>query len=146
MAMKRAAKKPDDEQHQQERERYFQEAREALATMSRPDATLQEFSAADIRVHVALAGASGNKLIHAIMQALLEAVADQLFESLQAKPEDELKIIRREFSEWHAELVRTVENGDGNTASQNVYAHIMGFYRDDLRKADEFPFTSRNKS
>jgi len=98
----------------------------ALADMRRDGVTAEEFHDADVRFHVALAGASGSEPLHLLMLALREAMSRYLVECLHREP-DLQAIIRRLIGE-HEAILQAVRCHDGDRAGELVREHVLGFY------------------
>ena len=104
------------------------EARIVLEAMESPELTPAEFLSLDAQLHLALAEASGNQVIAAMMaglrtsiesyvQAGAERIAD--WDATSAR-------LRRE----HRELLDAVDAGDAERARRLVADHISGYYAD----------------
>jgi DNA-binding FadR family transcriptional regulator len=96
-------------------------------------ADVAAFDAADMRFHIALAGASGNDAMHLVMRALRDAAAGYLLAALETQ-RDPWRMIRRLTAE-HEQIVAAIESGDGDRAAGLVESHIRGFYLRHRRSA-----------
>lgn len=104
----------------------LREAVRELAVMSRPGVGVEEFEAADVRFHIALARASGNEALHLVMVAVRDAVAHHLLQALRAI--DNPRPTLSELAAEHAAILEAVQRGDGADAARLVREHITGFY------------------
>ncbi len=118
-AVKRAAEHGDPAQ--------LERASAALADMRRQDVTVEEFHDADVRFHVALAGASRNEPLHLLMLALRGAMSRYLIGCLRREPDLEATISN--LIGEHEAILRAVQDHDGDRASELVREHVLGFYR-----------------
>lgn len=118
-ALERAAESPEAAS--------LDEARAALAEMRRPGVSVEEFDQADVRFHLALIAASGNRAMHLVMLALRDAMAKHLDESLRLLPRPAEAF--RQLAGEHAALLEAVEGGNGGAAGALVRDHIRGFYQ-----------------
>jgi GntR family transcriptional regulator, transcriptional repressor for pyruvate dehydrogenase complex len=121
-ALQRAAHNPDREQ--------LDAARDALSAMRHGEVSPEEFDELDVRFHIALVRASGNRAMHQVMIALRDPVARHLLEALRARgAEDSGETLRRLTAE-HAAILEAVDAGRGEDAAKLVERHIRGFYGD----------------
>ena len=104
----------------------LEQAREALHEMSRLGPDDDGFEAVDVRFHLALMLASGNDMMHRVMGAVRVAMGRHLLEALRALRERPggLDVIVRE----HEEILRAIEQGEGELASRLTREHIVDFY------------------
>jgi GntR family transcriptional repressor for pyruvate dehydrogenase complex len=105
---------------------WLDEAEAELATMGTEAISVEDFDAADVRFHIALARASGNEALHLVMVAVRDVVARHLLTSLQSL-NDPVPVLRGLTGE-HAAILAAVRSGDGVTAARLVREHISGFY------------------
>jgi FCD domain len=108
----------------------LEQARAALAEMRREGITREEFQDADIRFHVALAGASGNEAMHLMMLTVYDVIAARLTQALR-RDKDSPTTLRRLTNE-HGALLQAIEDHEGERASELVREHVKGFYRQHL--------------
>jgi hypothetical protein len=108
----------------------LEQARAALAEMHRDGITRKEFQDADIRFHVALAGASGNEAMHLMMLTVYDVIGERLMQALR-HDEDSPATLRRLTME-HGALLQAVEDHEGERASRLVREHVTGFYKQHL--------------
>ncbi|MCP3103021.1 FCD domain-containing protein [Myxococcus sp. K15C18031901] len=99
-------------------------ARQALEAMCRPDVTVEAFHEADVRFHIELVAASGNRAMHLVMLAMRDAMSRHLLEALRAAGPG----VMRRLAEEHVALLDAVERGDAEGVSQRLREHIQGFY------------------
>jgi DNA-binding FadR family transcriptional regulator len=101
-------------------------ARAVLEAMEADDLTAAEFLALDAQLHVALAEASGNVVITAMMAGLRMAI-ESYVQAGAARIEDwdaTAARLRRE----HRDILAAVEAGDPALARTLVHDHITGYY------------------
>jgi GntR family transcriptional repressor for pyruvate dehydrogenase complex len=104
----------------------LEEARQALVEMRRSDLSVEEFDEADVRFHLALIAASGNRAMHLVMLALRDAMTKHLHESLRMLPRPAEAF--HQLADQHAAILQAVEAGDGEAARTLVQEHIVRFY------------------
>ncbi|HYM45943.1 MAG TPA: FCD domain-containing protein [Solirubrobacteraceae bacterium] len=108
----------------------LEQARAALAEMRREGITLKEFQDADVRFHVALAGASGNEAMHLMMLTVYQAVAARLLEALRRDKDSPATLHR--LTKEHGALLQAIEDHQGKRAGKLVREHVTGFYQQHL--------------
>lgn len=91
------------------------------------DSGTERFDAADVRFHLALVEAAGNRAIHIMMLAIRDEISRHLRGAI-SQLADRDTVLARLVSE-HAEILRAVKDGDGPLAAQLVRDHITSFYR-----------------
>jgi GntR family transcriptional repressor for pyruvate dehydrogenase complex len=106
----------------------FDEAEALLDQMDAPGVGVEEFLELDTAFHVALAAASGNVLVEAVMLGLRGAIGAYVTEGTR-RLEDWQTTAERLRAE-HREVLRAVRDGAASEAGSAVAAHIDGFYRD----------------
>lgn len=101
-------------------------AREVLEAMEADDLTTGEFLALDAQLHLALAEASGNVVVAAMMAGLRTAIESYVQEGAAriADWDDTAARLRRE----HRAILDAVEEGDAARAQTLVHEHITGYY------------------
>lgn len=104
------------------------EVHEAIGGMAEQGLSLAEFLALDRTFHVALAEASGNAVVTAIMVGLRTAI-DAYVEAGAVRVADWEATAARLVAE-HRAIVDAVERGDAPAAQQLVRNHIAGYYAD----------------
>jgi len=97
-----------------------------LTAMDADDLTAPEFLALDAELHYALAEASGNTVIAAMMAGLRTAIESYVLEG-SARIEDWNAMASRLRTEHHA-IVDAVEAGGADAARALVHDHITGYY------------------
>jgi GntR family transcriptional regulator, transcriptional repressor for pyruvate dehydrogenase complex len=107
----------------------LREARGAVETMAVPGIEIDEFRAADMLFHRALATAAGNAAFPLVMGVLRTAIASHLGEALHraSNPKKAMAALAKE----HEAILKAVEAGRGKRARELVTAHIRSFYRGD---------------
>lgn len=100
-------------------------ARAALEAL-RAAGDIEEFRAADLQFHTALARASGNAAYPLVLMTLRQAVARFLDERLQRASSP--RAVFKTLNEEHEELLLAVEREQPDRARALVTAHIRGFY------------------
>ena len=106
----------------------FDDAEALLDQMDAPGTSVEEFLELDTAFHVALAAASGNVLVEAVMLGLRGAIGAYVAEGT-ARLADWPATAARLRSE-HREVLRAVREGAAAEAGAAVAAHIDGFYRE----------------
>lgn len=94
--------------------------------MSDPALSPADFNLVDTQFHIAISKASGNPLLHALMQALRDAVQREMVATSE-RLEDWPPMANRLRSE-HQAIARAVQDDDKDLAGALVEAHIRGFY------------------
>ncbi|WP_329608104.1 FadR/GntR family transcriptional regulator [Microbacterium sp. KUDC0406] len=97
-----------------------------LDAMDDADLPAPEFLALDAQLHLALAEASGNSVIAAMMAGLRSAIESYVLEG-SARIDDWRGMAERLRAE-HRALVAAIESGDGDSARSLVHDHIIGYY------------------
>lgn len=102
------------------------DARAALDAMDAADLTPDEFLGLDAQFHLALAEASGNTVVAAVMAGLREAIESYVREGavLIADWADTTVRLRAQ----HREIVAAVQAGDPARARRLITEHITGYY------------------
>jgi DNA-binding FadR family transcriptional regulator len=102
------------------------DARDILVAMDADDLSAPEFLALDAQLHLALAEASGNVVIAAMMAGLRTAIESyvQAGAARIAEWDAAAARLRRE----HHAILDAVDNGDGARARTLVHDHIAGYY------------------
>jgi DNA-binding FadR family transcriptional regulator len=95
---------------------------EALARMEEPGLSAEEFVEHDTAFHTALAAASGNRLVAAIMQALRDAVRRYGIDAVERL--GDTAVLRAD----HHRIYQAVEAGDAGTAIVAVADHLAHAY------------------
>ncbi|WP_165143393.1 FadR/GntR family transcriptional regulator [Microbacterium endophyticum] len=106
--------------------RELETAREILDAMDATTLERSEFVALDARLHVALAEATGNVVVSAMMAGLRSAIESYVQAGAAALPDwDEASTnLRHE----HREIVAAIDAGDAASAKTLVHDHITGYY------------------
>ena len=97
-----------------------------LTAMDADDLTAPEFLALDAELHYALAEASGNAVIAAMMAGLRTAIESYVLEG-SARIEDWAAMASRLRAEHHG-IVDAIEAGGADAARTLVHDHITGYY------------------
>lgn len=97
-----------------------------MEAMDAADLTPAEFLALDAQLHLALAEASGNQVVAAMMAGLRTAIETYVLQGAArvADWDAEADRLRRE----HRAIVDAVEAGDAGRARTLVHDHITGYY------------------
>ncbi|WP_433584643.1 FadR/GntR family transcriptional regulator [Microbacterium hydrocarbonoxydans] len=98
-----------------------------LDVMDTEGLTPQEFLALDAQLHLALAEASGNTVIAAMMAGLRTAI-ESYVQAGAASVSDWNTMAARLRAE-HREIVSAIDGGDAASAGQLVRGHISGYYQ-----------------
>lgn len=118
-------------------ERDTSAAHRMLHAMEAPDLTPAEFLALDAQLHLALAEASGNAVIAAMMAGLRSSIESYVQAGAAAIPDWEA--MSAQLRQEHRELVAAIEAGDAASARTLVHAHISGYYAATGLTADVAP-------
>ncbi|WP_461473048.1 FadR/GntR family transcriptional regulator [Microbacterium sp. HJ5] len=102
------------------------DARVVLDAMDGGDLSTAEFLALDAQLHLALAEASGNVVIAAMMAGLRTAI-ESYVQAGAAGIEDWDAAAARLRTE-HRAILDAVDDGDGDRARALIHAHIAGYY------------------
>nr|WP_274637396.1 FCD domain-containing protein [Microbacterium bovistercoris] len=102
------------------------DARAVLDAMDAADLTPQEFLALDAQFHTALAEASGNAVVAAMMAGLREAIESYVLAGAQRVPDWDDTVAR--LRAQHREIVDAIGLGDPARARRLVHDHITGYY------------------
>lgn len=101
--------------------------RELLAAMEVDDLAPADFLALDARFHLALAEASGNQVVVAVMGGLRTAIEGYVQQG--AARIDDWPTTARRLRDEHAALVAAVDAGDVGAARTCVRDHIHGYFQ-----------------
>ncbi len=101
-------------------------AREALSAMDAPALAPADFLALDAQFHVALAEASGNVVVAAMMAGLRSSIEDYVLEGAARIPDWDGTVDRLRAE--HHRIVEAVEEGRPDDARSLVRDHITGYY------------------
>lgn len=104
---------------------HLEQARAALAVMSRRDVPWQEFFPADVGFHAALVAASGNQALSLVMLAVRDSIELHLDQTMQARSFPKL---RQRIVAEHAALLNAIERGDEKKAVKLLRSHVTEFY------------------
>jgi DNA-binding FadR family transcriptional regulator len=111
-------------------------AETALREMTELGEGIEKFDAADVRFHLALVEASGNRAINVMMLAIRKEIGRHLRARLLSLDEPSSSLSK--LTAEHAAIFAAVAEGDATTASALVREHITSFYEGapDARRAD----------
>ncbi|MFF2488780.1 FadR/GntR family transcriptional regulator [Microbacterium sp. NPDC058062] len=102
------------------------QAREVLVAMDADDLTAPEFLALDAQLHLALAEASGNLVIAAMMAGLRTAI--ESYVQAGAAGIAEWGAAADRLRHEHHAILDAVDAGDAALARTRVHDHIVGYY------------------
>lgn len=105
------------------------EASTALEVMREPGIDIAAFYAADVRFHLGLVEAGGNRAFAVVMGSLREVIGGYLRDALEALDTPARTIAT--LTEEHAAILAAIDEGDRIRARTLVHAHIWGFYSGD---------------
>lgn len=105
---------------------YLGHATTLLDAMDSEELTPAEFLALDARFHVALAEASGNQVVTAMMSGLRNSIESYVLEGVPAIADwrSEARQLRAE----HRGIAEAIAAGDVAAAHARVHSHITGYY------------------
>lgn len=101
-------------------------AREALRAMDAASLSPADFLALDAQFHVALAEASGNEVVAAMMAGLRSSIEDYVLQGASRIPDWESAVDRLRGE--HSAIVAAIEEGRADDARTAVHDHITGYY------------------
>jgi GntR family transcriptional regulator, transcriptional repressor for pyruvate dehydrogenase complex len=101
-------------------------ALQLLDAMDSPTLTEAEFLALDARFHVALAEASGNEVVTAMMEGLRNSIESYVLAAVPNLPSWPRTSARLRVE--HRDLLQAIASGDPTDAAARVRAHITGYY------------------
>lgn len=104
------------------------DARQLLDAMDNPALTAEEFLALDAQFHLALAEASGNSVVAAMMAGLRTSIESYVLSGAARIPGWETMAARLRGE--HRGILGAIVAGDGRDARARVHDHISGYYRD----------------
>ena len=107
-------------------ERDLAAVRGILTAMDAEDLTAPEFLALDAELHYALAEASGNTVISAMMAGLRTAIESYVLEG-SALVED-WEAMAAQLRHEHHDIVDAIDEGRTDAARALIRAHIAGYY------------------
>jgi len=99
-----------------------------LDAMDEPDRPALDFHLLDAEFHVALARATGNEVVAAMMTALRGAIHSYVVEAVPNLPD--WAATARRLRRQHRAILGAIGDGDGERAAKLVVRHIEGFYRE----------------
>lgn len=102
------------------------QAHRMLDAMDAADLTSAEFLALDAQLHLALAEASGNTVVAAMMAGLRSSIESYVQAGAATIPEWDRMAAR--LRDEHRALVHAIDAGDEASARALVHAHITGYY------------------
>jgi len=102
------------------------DAHAVLDAMDAPDLTPAEFLALDAQLHLALADASGNVVIAAMMAGLRTAIESYVQAGVAGITDWDAAA--RRLRQEHRGIVAAVDAGDGALARSLIHDHITGYY------------------
>ncbi len=104
------------------------DAHRVLEAMEAAQLSPPEFLALDAQLHLALAEASGNSVVAAIMAGLRTAIESYVLAG--AARIDDWDAAARRLRAEHRAIVAAVDAGDADRARALITDHITGYYRD----------------
>ncbi len=104
----------------------LQQATLLLDAMDSDELTPAEFLALDARFHVALAEASGNQVITAMMAGLRNSIESYVLLGVPSITNWPAEI--RQLRSEHRSILAAISDGDRATASIRIHDHITGYY------------------
>lgn len=104
----------------------LERAREALHAMDAPGLSPADFLALDAQFHVALAEASGNEVVAAMMAGLRSSIEDYVLEGAARIPDWSTAVDR--LREEHNAIVAAIDEQRVADARTAVRDHITGYY------------------
>jgi GntR family transcriptional repressor for pyruvate dehydrogenase complex len=114
------------------------QARQLLAAMEDEALAPPVFLDRDAAFHVAIASATGNPLVGAMMASLRESIRDYTLALTEKLPDWQRTVTRLRHE--HREVLRAIEEGRRDEAAELMTAHITRYYRE----AEAEPARSRS--
>ena len=105
---------------------YLGHATKLLDAMDSEELTPAEFLALDARFHVALAEASGNQVVTAMMSGLRNSIESYVLEGVPAIAD--WSVEARQLRAEHRGIAEAIAAGDVAAAHARVHSHITGYY------------------
>jgi len=102
-------------------------ARACLEEMRRPGIDVRAFQDADVRFHVALAEASGNRALHLVMLTLRDVIDRYMRALAESVADVQLRLPKAAAD--HSAILDAIEQGDGNAAVNHTVEHLIGSRR-----------------
>jgi DNA-binding FadR family transcriptional regulator len=110
----------------------MEDARRALEEMRRPGVDVGAFHDADVRFHISLAGAGGNRAFPLVMNVLRHALATHLLQALGSMGDPQPTLDR--LAGEHAAILEAVEHGDDALAVELLRSHVHDFYAHEVAR------------
>ncbi len=107
-------------------ERDLATAHEALIAMDADHLSPADFLALDAQFHIALAEASGNVVVAAVMAGLRSSIEDYVLEGVERIPDWESAVLRLRAE--HRSIIDAIEENRADDARVAVHDHITGYY------------------
>ena len=107
-------------------ERHTADARVVLDAMDAEGLTPAEFLALDAQLHLALAEASGNVVIAAMMGGLRTAIESYVLAGAERIPDWDAAALR--LRSEHRAILDAIDSGDASAARTLIHDHITGYY------------------
>ncbi|GAA1139463.1 MULTISPECIES: FadR/GntR family transcriptional regulator [Microbacterium] len=101
-------------------------AHRVLEAMDADGLTAEEFLALDAQLHLALAEASGNSVIAAMMAGLRTSIESYVLEGSASI--GEWSAMADRLRAEHRAIVKAIDGGEADAARALVHAHITGYY------------------
>ncbi len=101
----------------------FETMRTALEGMERPDVDQEKFNDLDTAFHVAIAEASGNRLVADMTIALRDSMRRPILHALNGLGSDWVRVADQLRAD-HRAILAAIESGDGELAAERVDQHI----------------------
>ena len=102
-------------------------ARACLDEMQQPGIEVRVFQDADVRFHVALAEASGNRALHLVMLTLRDVIDRYMRAMAESVADVGLRLPKAAAD--HAAILAAIERGDGKAAVDRTVEHLIGSRR-----------------
>jgi len=97
-----------------------------LEEMDDPRLSRTEFIALNGELHLALAEASGNKIVTAVMSGLRHSIETATYEGADDVADWSATVAR--LQREHRDLLHVISEGDGPEAARKIQTHISGYY------------------
>lgn len=102
-------------------------ARACLDEMQQPGIEVRAFQDADVRFHVALAEASGNRALHLVMLTLRDVIDRYMRAMAESVADVGLRLPKAAAD--HAAILAAIERGDEKAAVDRTVEHLAGSHR-----------------
>lgn len=119
----------------QRHERDLELIRDAVSAQSRLVEAREDAAAADLDFHLAVAGATHNPVLLALVERLVEIMRRRPWADLKHSSRENLAAARRDVRQ-HGAILRAIERGDPAAAARAMRTHLASVERDLLAQVE----------